>query len=184
MKILQLKITLKDVKPPVWRRVLVKDDITFYKLHKIIQYTMGWFEVHLYEFRLGNMIIGEKSDEFDIFSMGKIKSARRVKLNSMNFVPKDKFRYVYDFGDDWIHDIVVEKVLEPEEGIKYPICIGGKRCCPPEDVGGPWGYMNFLEAIRDPKHPEHESMLEWVGGSFDPEEFSVEEVNEGLKFIK
>jgi Plasmid pRiA4b ORF-3-like protein. len=102
----------------------------------------------------------------------------------MNFAPKDKFRYVYDFGDDWRHDIVVEKVLDPDEGIKYPVCIGGKRNCPPEDVGGPWGYEDFLEAIQDPQHPEHESMLEWVGGSFDPEEFSIDEVNDMLKMIK
>ncbi|MDG2861218.1 plasmid pRiA4b ORF-3 family protein, partial [Vibrio parahaemolyticus] len=156
---------------------MVRDDITFYKLHRIIQYAMGWFESHLYEFRLREMIIGEKDDDWDFYDRYEVKSAKRVKLSSMNFAPKDKFRYVYDFGDDWRHDIVVEKVLDPEEGIKYPVCIGGKRNCPPEDVGGPWGYEDFLEAIQDPQHPEHESMLEWVGGSFDPEEFSVDEVN-------
>ncbi len=184
MKILQLKITLKDVKPSVWRRVLVRDDITFYKLHRIIQYAMGWFESHLYEFRLGEMIIGEKGDDWDFYDRYEVKSAKRVKLSSMNFAPKDKFRYVYDFGDNWRHDIVVEKVLDPEEGVKYPVCIGGKRNCPPEDVGGPWGYEDFLEAIQDPQHPEHESMLEWVRGSFDPEEFSIDEVNNMLKMIK
>jgi len=184
MKILQLKITLKDVKPPVWRRVLVRDDITFYKLHRIIQHAMGWFESHLYEFRLGEMIIGEKDDDWDFYDRYEVKSAKRIKLSSMNFAPKDKFRYVYDFGDNWRHDIVVEKVFDPEEGVKYPVCIGGKRNCPPEDVGGPWGYEDFLEAIQDPQHPEHESMLEWVGGSFDPEEFSIDEVNDMLKMIK
>jgi hypothetical protein len=163
---------------------LVKDDITFYKLHRIIQYVMGWFESHLYEFRLGEMIIGEKDDDWDFYDRYEVKSAKRVKLSSMNFAPKDKFRYVYDFGDNWRHDIVVEKVLDPEEGVKYPVCIGGKRNCPPEDVGGPWGYEDFLEAIQDPQHPEHESMLEWVGGSFDPEEFSIDEVNNVLKMIK
>jgi hypothetical protein len=130
------------------------------------------------------MIIGEKDDDWDFNSRYEVKSAKRVKLSSMNFAPKDKFRYVYDFGDNWRHDIVVEKVLDPEEGVKYPVCIGGKRNCPPEDVGGPWGYDDFLEAIQDPQHPEHESMLEWVGGSFDPEEFSIDEVNNVLKMIK
>jgi hypothetical protein len=145
---------------------------------------MGWFESHLYEFRLGEMIIGEKDDDWDFYDRYEVKSAKRIKLSSMNFAPKDKFRYVYDFGDNWRHDIVVEKVLDPEEGVKYPVCIGGKRNCPPEDVGGPWGYEDFLEAIQDPQHPEHESMLEWVGGSFDPEEFSIDEVNDMLKMIK
>lgn len=90
MKILQLKITLKDVKPPVWRRVLVRDDITFYKLHRIIQHAMGWFESHLYEFRLGEMIIGEKDDDWDFYDRYEVKSAKRIKLSSMNFAPKDK----------------------------------------------------------------------------------------------
>lgn len=184
MRILQLKITLKGIKPPIWRRVLVKDDITFYKLHRIIQCAMGWYEAHLYEFRVGDMIIGEKDDEWDIFSVNEVKSAKRIKLNKMNFSPKDKFKYIYDFGDNWVHEVVVEKVLDQQENVKYPICIDGKRSCPPEDVGGPWGYESFLEAIQNPQHPDHESMLEWIGGSFDPEEFDLDEVNYYLKMIK
>lgn len=184
MKILQLKITLKGVKPPVWRRVLVRDDITFYKLHRIIQHAMGWFESHLYEFNVKGMVIGENLSDWDFYGGYNGKNAKKVKLNTMNFEVKDKFRYIYDFGDDWRHDIVVEKLLESEEGVKYPVCIAGKRNCPPEDVGGPWGYENFLQTIQDPDHPEHEYFLEWVGGSFDPEEFSVEQVNNILKTLR
>mgnify|MGYP000935233432 CR=1 FL=1 len=185
MKILQLKITLKGIRPPVWRRILVKDDITFYKLNNIIQCVMGWSGYHLYEFRLGNLIIGEKDEDYyNFYGDYEFKSARRLKLSSINFKPKDKFFYIYDFGDNWEHSITVEKVLEPQEGMKYPICIAGKRNCPPEDVGGPWGYQNFLEAIKNPNHPEHESMLEWIGGFFDPEEFNMDTINHELRKLK
>jgi hypothetical protein len=91
-------------------------------------------------------------------------------------------RYVYDFGDDWVHKVVVEKVLPADPRISYPVCVAGKRACPPEDCGGVWGYREFLAAISDPDHPEHEEMLEWVGGAFDPEEFDPSNfiVSEGL----
>ncbi|MGB9812177.1 MAG: plasmid pRiA4b ORF-3 family protein [Thermovenabulum sp.] len=184
MKILQMKITLKDIKPPVWRRILVKDDITFYKLNTIIQYVMGWSGYHLYEFRIGDMVIGEKDDGWDLYDDYEFKNAKRFKLSNMNFEPKDKFLYIYDFGDNWEHSILVEKVLEPQEGIRYPLCIAGKRNCPPEDVGGPWGYQNFLEAIKNPRHPEHKLMLQWIGGSFDPEEFNIDKINQILKTVR
>jgi hypothetical protein len=92
-----------------------------------------------------------------------------------------KFTYTYDFGDNWRHVIQVEKVLAAEPGARYPRCVGGKRACPPEDCGGPWGYGDFLEAISNPKHPEHEDMLEWAGDEFDPEAFDLEAVNEELR---
>jgi hypothetical protein len=97
---------------------------------------------------------------------------------------KARFHYDYDFGDNWQHKLEVEKVLQPEPGVHYPRCVTGKRKCPPEDCGGVWGYSDFLEAIQNPDHPEHEAMLEWVGGEFDPETFDVDEVNELLKWIK
>lgn len=100
MKILQMKITLKDIKPPVWRRILVKEDITFYKLNTIIQYVMGWSGYHLYEFRIGDMVIGEKDNGWDLYDDYEFKNAKRFKLSNMNFEPKDKFLYIYDFGDN------------------------------------------------------------------------------------
>jgi hypothetical protein len=93
----------------------------------------------------------------------------------------DRLVYVYDFGDGWTHDITVEKVLAAQPGIGYPRCVSGRRACPPEDVGGPWGYGEFLTAINDPGHAEHEQFLEWVGGGFDPDEFDLDEVNEALE---
>ena len=98
----------------------------------------------------------------------------------MGLRPKDRFVYEYDFGDSWRHIITVEKVLERQSGVRYPQVVAGKRACPPEDCGGVWGYQEFLEAIRDPEHPEHEAMLEWVGGAFGPEGFDLRAVNEGL----
>ena len=95
----------------------------------------------------------------------------------------DKFVYEYDFGDSWEHVILVEKILQLETGVNYPICLGGKRACPPEDCGGIWGYGDLLEAIQDPTHPEHKDMLEWLGGSFNPEGFDVDIVNQRLKTI-
>ncbi len=180
-EVLQIKIILKDIKPSIWRRVLVKDDITFYQFHRIIQTVMGWEGYHLYGFDVYGEQIGEKDDEWeDLF---EIKNASSIKLSNYRFEPKTKFIYVYDFGDDWVHEILVEKVLQVEKGVKCPVCIKGKRNCPPEDVGGPWGYEEFLEAISDPEHPEHEDTLEWVGEGFDPEYFDLATTNELLERI-
>jgi hypothetical protein len=95
-----------------------------------------------------------------------------------------KFRYEYDFGDGWLHQVLVEKVLPPEPGQSYPVCVKGRRACPPEDVGGMWGYQDFLEAIQDPNHEEHEEYLEWVGGEFDPEAFDLDGVNVALSDLQ
>ena len=95
-----------------------------------------------------------------------------------------QFRYNYDFGDNWVHILAVEKMLPAEEVVRYPICLAGVRACPPEDVGGLPGYENFLEAMRDPKHPEHTEYLEWISGRFDPEAFDVDEVNRRLRRLR
>jgi hypothetical protein len=94
---------------------------------------------------------------------------------------KDKLIYEYDFGDSWEHELLIEKILPPEAGKRYPVCLTGKRACPPEDCGGIWGYASFLEAIQDPQHPEHEEMVEWVGGKFNPEAFDLDEVNREIQ---
>jgi hypothetical protein len=96
----------------------------------------------------------------------------------------ERFDYEYDFGDGWEHRILVEKILPLEPGRAYPVCIKGRRACPPEDVGGTWGYAAFLDAIGDPEHPEHDSYLEWIGGEFDPEAFDLDEVNDALSELR
>jgi len=171
----QLKITLEGVDPPVWRRVEVRD-CTLAELHDVIQNAMGWDFSHLYSFQVGkreygdpSMLDGAEGDDGDICLSDLVESKNK------------KFSYTYDFGDDWKHEIKIEKTLPVESKAKYPRCTDGARACPPEDCGGAYGYGNFLEAVRDPKHEEHGEMLEWCGGKFDPEAFDVKRVNKALR---
>jgi Plasmid pRiA4b ORF-3-like protein len=175
--IYQLKISLQGSKPPIWRRVLVDNGITLAQLHEIIQAAMGWFGFHLHSFTINGVDYSDPDliDDSDIEDEGKAKLSRLIAGE------KAKFSYTYDFGDNWEHVILVEKILPADPDTQYPICIKGKGACPPEDCGGIWGYASFLEAINDPEHPEHEEMLEWVGGEFIPDEFNLEEVNKFLK---
>lgn len=167
-----LKIELLDVKPPVWRRIGVVGDIKLDKLHHVIQEAMGWTDSHLHDFKVNRVSYGEKTGEG--FYEEEQVDERKVRLDEL-VTQGAKFEYHYDFGDDWRHRIKVEKV-EPlaEEPLSDAWLLTGKRACPPEDVGGPWGYQDFLDAISDPENPEHEEMLEWVGDDFDPEEFDLE----------
>src|SRR5438270_219656 len=153
--IYQLKITLRDIKPPIWRRIQVPD-CSLAKLHDIIQVVMGWDDQHLHSFEVGEQEYSDPRMTED----SDMKDTRRARLSRL--VPKEgfKFHYTYDFGDNWEHESVVEEILPPEEGRKYPVCLTGKRACPPEDVGGPWGYADFVEAILDPEHERHEEYLE------------------------
>lgn len=173
----QLKVTLKGSKPPIWRRIQVRGSTTLARLHRILQIVMGWEEAHLHQFIVDGIYYGEPDPDWDL----DIKSERRVRLEQIVSAVKDRFIYEYDFGDSWEHIIVVEKILPAEAGQRYPRCLTGRRACPPEDVGGVWGYLYFLEAISDAQHPEHEAMLEWVEDDFDPEAFDQEAVNRQLK---
>lgn len=175
----QIKVTLRGSKPPIWRRLLVSSDITLRKLHQIIQAAVGWWDYHLHQFIIGGQYYGEPHPDYD--GWVDMRDERRIKLKQIP--PGEKFIYEYDFGDGWEHEVLVEKALLSEPGQAYPVCIKGKRACPPEDVGGIWGYADFLEAIGDPTHEEHEEYLEWVGGEFDPEAFDLEEINEALKAL-
>ncbi|MBM4425643.1 MAG: plasmid pRiA4b ORF-3 family protein [Chloroflexi bacterium] len=177
--IYQIKVTLNDSKPPIWRRFLVNENVTLSKLHDILQTVMGWTNSHLHHFIINGEFYSEPFD--DDFGMMETKDGSRFKLNQ--FVNREgfKFRYEYDFGDSWLHDLVVEKILPAEKGARYPVCVAGKRACPPEDVGGVWGYEDFLKTISDPNHLEHEETLRWVGGDFDPERFNISAINAGLQ---
>jgi hypothetical protein len=178
--IYQLKITLEGARPPIWRRVLVPGNFNLYKLHQVIQIAMGWTDSHLHQFIAGGEYFGIPSPE----DFKPVKDERRIKLEKIAPILKSTFVYEYDFGDDWSHKVVVEKILTPLPGEKYPRCIKGKRACPPEDVGGIWGYENFLEAIQNPGHEEHEFSMEWIGGEFDPESLNLDEINEDLSQVK
>ena len=177
MSIYQLRIDLSYAKPPIWRRILVEDTILLAELHEIIQIVMGWEEYHLHQFETER---GEYYGEPDIDWRG-MRDEINFKLKDIAPAEKDKFTYLYDFGDSWDHQILVEKILPAEKDKKHPICIKGKRACPPEDVGGIGGYYYFLEAISDPKHEAYENYKDWYEGDFDPKEFNLEKINLNLR---
>jgi hypothetical protein len=178
----QLKITLNDIRPPIWRRVQTKD-CTLGRLHDIIQAVMGWDDYHLHEFEIGSQRYGAPEQWQDDFwgDEPEMGNERKVKLGQLVEQGVKKIRYQYDMGDSWWHTITVEKTLPAEAGITYPRCIAGERACPPEDCGGPWGYGDFVEAIQNPKHERHDELLEWIGDDFDPEAFDLEAANEELQ---
>jgi Plasmid pRiA4b ORF-3-like protein len=178
----QLKITLNDIRPPIWRRVQTKD-CTLGRLHDIIQAVMGWDDYHLHEFVIGPQRYGAAEQWHDDFwgDEPEMGNERKVKIGQLVEQSVKKIRYQYDMGDSWWHTITVEKTLPAEAGIPYPRCIAGERACPPEDCGGPWSYGDFVAAIQNPKHERHEERLEWIGGDFDPEAFDLEAANEELQ---
>ena len=179
VSIYQLKITLLESKPPIWRRVLVSSDVTFEELHVVIQIAMGWMGGHLHEFRMGRDIsIGDPA--LDEGYGPQILDDRTTLLHNMLKREKQKLNYLYDFGDGWEHQVLLERILPYNDKTILPHCVKGKRACPPEDVGGVWGYEEFLDAINDSSHPDHEDMLDWIEGSFDPETFDLDETNRRL----
>ncbi len=174
--IYQLKITLKDISPPIWRRVQVASNTPLGKLHEVIQRAMGWTNSHLHAFRIGNDMYGPPDPDGE----GQDIDYRKIKLEDIA-AEKERFSYEYDFGDGWEHEIVVEKLGSPEPGVKYPICLAGKRSRPPEDCGGPFGYAELLKILADPKHEEHEERKEWVGDYFKPEKFDLAYVDKEVR---
>lgn len=175
-KIYQLKITLKGSKPPIWRRVQAPDT-TLDRISDYLLTAMGWMGGHLHGFHARNRYYGVPDPDWGDPDMIDESS---VFLSNIVSTRNKKFSYDYDFGDGWEHEVLLEKVLKPEPGTSYPVCLTGRRACPPEDVGGIHGFYEFLEAVEDPAHPEHEAMLEWAGGAFDAAKFDVKETNEAL----
>ena len=159
----------------------VPSHITLAKLHRIIQAAMGWYDSHLHQFIVGESYYAMPS--IDEFSELGLKDEKKAWLNQVLSKPKKKIVYEYDFGDGWEHTIVLEKILQPDPSVRYPRFVAGARACPPEDCGGTGGYENFLAAIRDPDHEEHDECLEWIGGEFDPEKFDLEEFDAALRHI-
>jgi hypothetical protein len=176
-KIYQFHIALEYIKPLIWRRFLVRDDITLDKLHKIIQAVMGWEDCHLYEFRINGIKYGRPDDAWDD---PRIHDDKKVRLRDLELKENQKFDYIYDFGDNWGHEVKLEKILLPESGVKYPKCLEGKRACPPEDCFGPPGYESLIELTERPKDKLDEydlDRLAWMGEDHDFEYFSSDEVN-------
>jgi hypothetical protein len=174
-EVYQFRIALEEIVPEIWRRIQVPTAYTFWDLHVAIQDAMGWDDCHLHEFRLPNpkskhedrIGIPDDDDPEDEATL----AGWEVPLTGYFSRKNTTAHYLYDFGDDWQHRIVLEDVVAVRPGLEYPVCLEGARACPPEESGGSPGYDNFLEAIRDPEHEEHDAYLEWIGGAFDPEDF-------------
>jgi hypothetical protein len=174
--IYRLKIALRGIRPSIWRRLEAPADLTLFELHRAIQGAMGWTDSHLHQFFHRGTYYGAPDREFGMPTV----SERRTKLRDLLGQPKERLIYEYDFGDSWEHDVVLEAITEPEPGARYPRVIAGKRACPPEDVGGSSGYAEFVAAVTDPTHEEHESVVQWVGGPFDPERFDILVANDRI----
>ena len=184
-KIARIKIALNGIVPQIYRRVEVPLEFSLRDLHFTIQDAMPWKCSHLYEFEIGEMSYGDPHPPNDPHGFGMIDAASK-KLASLIKSKGDRFLYTYDFGDNWRHRIIAEKVLDPDPKTTYPRLIGGKRQAPPDDVGGIWGYEEFLKIMSDPKHPEYEDWQDWFDEDFDPEEFDSERLgwlvgNQGTK---
>jgi len=177
--VFRLRIQLNDVDPVIWRRLLVPGAVRMAKLADILLAAMGWSNSHLHAFMVGEKRYGMNFDEFP---EGEIDEKTVTVLQALR--EERRFTFEYDFGDSWEHDIVIEELTWSNFGLKYAVCLDGANACPPDDVGGTWGYAEFLSAIADPTHDEHQSYLEWAGGSFDPTEFDLGEVNALLQKVR
>jgi hypothetical protein len=172
-RVYQFRITLEDIKPPVWRRIQVPETYTFWDLHVAIQDVMGWSDYHLHQFKVIDPVTKTRvdigiPDEQD--SYYEILPGWKQKIPDYFTEENKKAGYTYDFGDNWNHTVLLEKILRPEKSVACPICIDGQRACPPEDCGGVGGYEEFLEIIMDPGDERYKEMLAWAG-DFEPEYF-------------
>jgi hypothetical protein len=179
-EIYQIKVTLLGTNPPIWRRLLAPAKLTLAELHDVLQLAMGWEDCHMHDFRIGPRRFGKRDPGERLMGLPSTADERSARLFNVLGKAGAKAVYTYDFGDGWEHSIAVEKVLPPDTGQAYPACIDGERSCPPEDCGGAPGFDDLLEAIRDPEHDRHEEIRDWLGDDFDPEAFSVDEVNRRL----
>ena len=177
--IYELHIALENIEPRIWRQVLVPSSITLPKLHDLLQLVMGWTNSHLHSFQFADLEYSSADAELEELNMINEKKITLAAALDKSIAP---FQYLYDFGDGWTHQIQVKTVAKPNPDWFYPLCVAGARAAPPDDVGGPPGYAEFLSAIADPKHDEHDSMLTWIGGAFDPEGFDLNAINRTLRW--
>ena len=178
-EVYQFKISLMRIRPAIWRRFLVPGTLRLSDLHHVIQTVFGWTDSHLHRFVIAGQCFGPP-DELD----RRILDETKVTISEVLAPEVVRFSYAYDFGDDWEHDVLAEKIIASNSGGERPLCLEGKRHRPPEDCGGPRGYAEFLRVIGNPRHPKHKAMHEWVGGSFDAEAFDLATVNRALAALR
>lgn len=179
--IYQIQISLVESKPKIWRRLLIQSDILLSDFHKVLQTSMGWTNSHLHQFIKNETCYSERLPE-DITweELGNV-DYQDMKVSDLLGKEEERILYEYDFGDGWMHDLILEKILPGEDNeLVKPICLAGRMNCPPEDCGGIRGYSDMLKIIKNPDHEEYESYIEWLGGKFDPEYFNLTKVNRKL----
>lgn len=181
-RVYQLHVELEYLEPAIWRRLWVPDTLTLDKLDRVIQTSMGWKNAHLHTFTVGQVRYAASDPDWS--SRIETRDERLCDLAAVLADGTGEFIYTYDFGDDWRHRIRVEATLEPGEKNRRPLCVAGANACPPEDVGGPPGYSDFLQAITDPVHPQHLDMWKWNGGPFDPAGFDLNGVNAAMRKLR
>ena len=181
----QIRVELLDVVPHVWRRLIIPYDITLPNLHRILQAAFGWDDSHLHQFTIHGVHYAVPDPDPEPFVRQPPKDERRVVLYKIATPAIRAFDYLYDFGDTWHHLVIIENHHPERSDARHVLrCLDGANAAPPEDVGGHPVYARFLEAIADPEHREHDSLLEWIGGTFDPSHFSVDEINRALAQLK
>ncbi len=179
-RLIRMKVTLESVRPTVWRRLLVPAGFTLRRLHRVLVDSMGWHDSHLHQFVIRGNYYGKTDREFGF-------ARRDERLHNLEYLLAlgvRSFRYEYDFGDCWMHRIAIEKVEEEDGRPQKPLCLAGKRACPPEDSGGPRGYAALLNVLGDPSHRDHQDLKTWAGPRFDPERFDIDHVNRLLEMIR
>ena len=184
-KIYEMKVSLRDIEPPISRVFAISGNMGLSTLHRVLQVVMGWQDSHLHQYHIDDTIYTGHMEFIDEFPENReYFDENDFRVRSLLKERGDQCVYEYDFGDYWLHDLEVLKTGPPEEGVRYPVCLAGEGACPPEDVGGTSGYAEFPEALAEPTHDDHERMLTWVGSRFDPEFFDIEAVNAKLRKLR
>ncbi len=177
-----VRIELQDIEPLIWRRVAVRTAMSLTNMHHVIQAAMGWLDSHVWEFQVSGVKYGPLSADDDEWNQ-LIEDASVTTLQSVLDAGVRQMQYVYDLGDYWEHSVIVEEVVPPQPGVRYPQFLGGERRCPPEDCGGPFGYAEFLREIASKRRDERSATLEWHGGPYDPDEVGEEKIVTALGAI-
>ncbi len=180
--IYQLYIELQDLEPAVWRRIQVPAEMELADLHKVLQVVMGWTNSHLHQFIKTNVFYSPRTEgDEEFWDEAMNKDYTGVTIGDLLKEKQDMIDYEYDYGDSWIHTVLLEDILEKDVYPMYPLCLGGERHCPPEDCGGVWGYVDILNVLKNIKHPEYKHYKAWLGNKFNPDKFELDDINKSLR---
>lgn len=173
----QLKVTVRDVDPPVWRRIALRSDVSLGEMAAVLEGAMGWAGYHLHQLQVGDVRYGMRDPDSEAHELDENQFQIASVLSEIGM----EMAWIYDFGDGWEHDVVVEAIGPPEPGVEYPVCLDGQRACPAEDCGGPGGYAYLLEVVENPQHPEYAELSDWLSPDFDPEHFDADAATDAMR---